>query len=279
LSEAGNDVVQTTDSGFLAVGYSHSDSTGFDKVLLVKTDKGGNLQWLKRLGNDSQHNNATFIALTSDNNCIITGSTGDYSSNAVLLLKLDQNGDTIWNKEILPPNSGYAYGNSVNILPDNECIITGGGGKGLFLLHTDSTGTLTWSHNFQELWTTGNEVSQTDDNGYIIVGYCWDPSYFVDRVYLVKTDENGLITGTQYKEEQQYPIVFPNPCHEKLIILANNDILGLDVLNSWGQTVYELSVNHPSNRISIDLSDNIPGLYIIVITTKTMKYAKKIVHL
>lgn len=276
LSEAGNDVVQTTDSGFLAVGYSHCDSTGFDKVLLIKTDKLGDLQWLKRLGDDNLQNSASSVDLTSDNNFIITGNTGDYSSNAVLLLKLDQNGDTIWNKEILPPNLGYAYGNSIKVLPENECVITGGGGKGLFLLHTDSIGTLTWCHHFQELWTTGNEVSLTNDNGYILAGYCWDPSYFVDRVYLIKTDENGLITSTISNVKQNYLVSYPNPATGKLTIECSTQS-EIEILNIEGETLKRLTT-HDTYTI-VDLSDFSSGIYIVKARSQKAVEIRKVIKI
>ena len=269
LEEIGYDVIQTSDSGFLVAGYSMNDSTWLNKVLLVKTDQNGSLQWMKRLGNDDSDNRATSIAETSDQGLIIAGNTGNYSVCEILLLRLNKNGDTVWRKSILPANSGYAYAESIKITADQGFIITGTNGFGVFLLRTDSSGNVVWSRDFSELWTWGFEVSLTTDSGYIVTGYSDDPGYYLKRVYLVKTDEDGLITNTQEHQPDIPFIAFPDPAITRITIKmpeglvgmkGSEEEMGLEVFDIYGRLIYSRAIPD-ENPVEIDVSAWSEGIY------------------
>lgn len=89
--------------------------------------------------------------------------------------------------------------NSFQRTNDLGYIITGcswsygyNGHRILWLIKTDSNGNMQWEKTFGGYTTTeGNEVRQTSDGGYIIVGEYWFDSPRLNDVWLIKTDANG----------------------------------------------------------------------------------------
>lgn len=75
----GNAVVQTTDGGYLAVGYTLSFGAGGDDVYLVRTDADGILQWQTTYGG-SASDVGYGLANTSDGGYIVAGHTLSYGA-------------------------------------------------------------------------------------------------------------------------------------------------------------------------------------------------------
>ena len=198
--ENGKRVRQTYDGGYIVLG---SISPG-NKVYLIKTDPIGNLNWHKIYSGYGED-----VLETEDNGFIILSN--GYSETTgllsiIFLIKTDCNGDTIWKKTIIEPDSDV-YGNSLIQTKDGDYIITGGfagsdftqkEGK-LYLLKTDSYGNKIWSKNIGERQTcrVGYCVQQTNNEGYITAGTIFynldsDLDYYRSvNVYLSKFNLEG----------------------------------------------------------------------------------------
>lgn len=86
-------IKQTSDGGFVFVGYTNSFNVAQDDVYLVKTDAGGNKKWEKTFGGNG-HDWGYSVQQTYDSGFIITGSTDSYSNGTgVLLIKTDSEGN------------------------------------------------------------------------------------------------------------------------------------------------------------------------------------------
>jgi hypothetical protein len=86
-------IQQTSDGGFVFVGYTNSFNVAQDDVYLVKTDAGGNKKWEKTFGGTG-HDWGYSVQQTYDGGFIITGSTDSYSNGTcVLLIKTDSEGN------------------------------------------------------------------------------------------------------------------------------------------------------------------------------------------
>ena len=173
-----NDIVETTDSGFLITGMSQS-GTSKDKTMsqrgfwLLKLDKNGSLVWQKSYGgNDSGLDQYSFVTELDNQDIILSGwsssgNTGNKTSankggSDYWVIKLDKFGNEIWQK---------SYGGEGNdmihslIRKGNNLIIVGVSGSDKSDDKTEN------SLQSYDIWTVelnalGNIVWQKTIGGY-----------------------------------------------------------------------------------------------------------------
>ena len=94
-----------------------------------------------------------------------------------------------WSRTYGGPEDDIGY--SVQITGDGGYVIVGetdsAPDSGAYLIRTDSTGNLLWSHTYGG---SGLSVQITEDGGYIIAGAISKPDASAD-VYLIRTDSEG----------------------------------------------------------------------------------------
>lgn len=201
-NESAKAVIKTQDGGYAVFGYTQStdgDITdkfeeGFDYWLL-KFDAKSSLQWQKTYGG-SGDDRGSDIVQTADGGFAIFGfsqsNDSDVTENAgasdFWILKLDASGNISWQKTF--GFSGADDGISIIETSDNGYLITGvldvtaSGGLGTsktfatkhaggdyWAIKLNATGNKQWSKFYGGTFTdTPNDVIQTSDNGYILVG-------------------------------------------------------------------------------------------------------------
>jgi hypothetical protein len=189
-SDDGYSIRQTTDGGYVIVGLTSSFG-GITNVYLIKTDANGNPLWSKAYGGNSNEEGNS-VQQTNDGGFIIAGSTESFGvgNYDVYLIKTNSNGDTLWTKTYGGIYDDHGY--SVQQTTDNGYIVVGvtesfgGGSQDIYLVKTNNLGDVIWTKTYGDtLVDWGDNVQQTTDGGYIIVGSC---SY---NVYLIKTNANG----------------------------------------------------------------------------------------
>ncbi len=192
LWEQGNSVQETTDRGFIIVGYKtiSTSSYGADSdVYLIKTDADGDTLWTKLYGvqEGEYRDEGWSVQQTTDGGYIISGETwrpGALSWQIdFYLIKTNANGDTTWTRTY----DGFEstdVGRSVQQTLDGGYIIAGYTNDyplnhEVFLVKTNTFGDTIWtkilgrnlgSYPYDEGWS----VQQTTDGGYIVVGFGWN---------------------------------------------------------------------------------------------------------
>jgi len=184
------DVLETSDSEYVAVGWTRSFGVGNSDVYLLKLDANGDTMWTKTYGGPLDDEGRS-VQETSDGGFIIAGNTG---SN-VYLVKTDSSGNMSWSEWY--GGSNYDYGYSVQETSDNGFIIVGRissfsvGGFDVFLTKTDSLGNTLWSKIYGGTgWDAGCCIRKTSDGGFLIAGMTTSNGANWD-VYFMKTDANG----------------------------------------------------------------------------------------
>ncbi len=192
--EAGSSVKQTLDGGYIIAG--KTTINGHTYVLLIRTDAAGNTLWTQTYG-DANNQEAADIQLTSDGGYIICGNVSDETyTKDVYLIKTDDSGQVLWTQAY---GSIYdEFGNSVQQTTDGGYVIAGYTVNypiiDIYLVKTDVLGDTLWTQSYGgENPEFGYSVQQTADEGYIIGGYSNNQSTSRDEVYLLKTDENGMV--------------------------------------------------------------------------------------
>ena len=196
----GMSVLQTADSGYVIAGYTYSSVETRNDALLIRTDRSGNMLWSKTYG-DTLYALARSVQQTPDGGYAFTGYKGSrgMGSRQVFIVKTDADGDTIWTKTYGGPSKDE--GNCIDLTHDGGYIVVGytlsfgAGERDVYVLRTNSVGDTTWTRTFGSInFEEGYSVAQTDDDGFVVVGYT---EYIVPPVteymdvYLIKTDANG----------------------------------------------------------------------------------------
>ncbi|MGB5531066.1 MAG: T9SS type A sorting domain-containing protein [Ignavibacteriaceae bacterium] len=177
LTQSGNHVRQTSDGGFIVVGYGGilGNQNGWD-LYLLKTNENGNLLWEKFIGG-VQEQRGHSVEQTSDGGYIVGGYTYlQANSNAdAWLIKTDANGNVQWDNVF----GGSGVEEVRSVVPDSDggfCGIgitssMGAGGSDILLFKTNSSGNMEWDIT---LGDSGNEfgvdLKLTSDGGYILAG-------------------------------------------------------------------------------------------------------------
>ncbi len=140
---------QTKDGGYIITGETSLYNMG--KIFLIKTDNNGDILWTRTYGEDSM-NKGYAVRQTSDGGFILTGALNQGLPNCDLfLLKTNNLGDTLWKKRF--GGEGQDWGYSVQETSDYGFILAGqtdtpDGGTSIYLIKTDSEGSVSFSEEF-----------------------------------------------------------------------------------------------------------------------------------
>jgi len=153
-SDGGHDVRQTTDEGYIIIGWTCSYGDGDYDFYLIKTDSYGNEEWNKTFdGADAQ--TAIEIMGFSSGMCVLE------SSNGYIMMGI----------------TDASYGS---------------GGLDILVIETDENGNELWNQTYGGEYTDeGYWMDQTSDDGYILCGATRSYGSSGLNAWLVKIDSNG----------------------------------------------------------------------------------------
>jgi hypothetical protein len=182
--------VKTLSSGdFIIAGYSQSadgdvsQNKGQTDALVVKIDSWGDTSWVKTFGG-TENDKFYSVIEAFDGGYLLAGSTfssdgdvhGNQGSLDAWLVKVDENGDTLWTK-CYGGSSNDCF-NTVIATPDSSYLLTGwtmsegNGWWDVWVVKINISGDTLWSKSYGgSSFDEGREVIATGDSGYIVVGY------------------------------------------------------------------------------------------------------------
>lgn len=267
-----NDVISTSDGGFIGVGSSKSndgnvpDNYGETDFLVVKLDFNGNLEWCKNFGG-SEMEEAISVVETINNEYIISGTTNsnDYDISAAIsgnsydfwTIKLDQNGNIIWDhsyggsyseelkKMITTHDGNFLLVGSTNSIDFDVSVNYGS--KDEWFVKIDPSGAIIWEKTIGTPILEGTHLSDvfcSIDNGSIIYisTYNEDPMYYpvptinhgMHDIYLTKLNSNGdIIWRKNYGgTNQDFPNVITELPDTSIFMVSLTNSTDIDVTDN-----------------------------------------------
>jgi hypothetical protein len=199
--DKGSSIVRCNDGGYAISATTHSFGAGSSDMWLIRTDRFGQLIWNKTFGSPYEEV-ANSVILCRDGGFLLVGKTQmtEYDSGTLFLVRLDSNGNQIWNESYV--GSSY-YGEGWSAV---ECADGGFGVIGkmhtarhsdfddIWFLRFDSEGQVQWSRRHGGTGISiplgGYSVRECDDRGFVMAGkfgYQGSPN----DIWLCRTDAEG----------------------------------------------------------------------------------------
>lgn len=259
-------------------------SNPFPHLIIAKVSTDSTISWKKDFGFPSNINAGyagNSVIRTSDSAYLVVGYKVSGSTQSfvdLLLLKANDNGDSLWTRTYSLRNSndfpsviqtrdgGFALIGTVQYPPSGS-----GFDYRILLMKTDGNGDSLWSREFTGLGLNqARQVIETIDGGFAIIGTTTDQSTNDTYIYFIKTDSTGsLITSTPVSLSNPLSAeIYPNPSRDFVNITITNafsdQYFHVELIDVFGNVLKQQIVHRQQNRISIQ---NISGgIYYLRIT-------------
>ncbi|UEC42671.1 MAG: hypothetical protein METHAR1v1_760058 [Methanothrix sp.] len=192
--ERGLSLLETRDAGLIVAGYTGSKGAGDRDLLLIKTDKEGEVEWERTIGGPGRDEGWALVE-TKDG-FVIAGVTDSWGSGRrdLLLVKTDAEGYERWKKTF--GGAGDDWG--VALLETRDGFIaagvttsSGSGGSDGWIVKTDTDGNGEWEVFIGGSKDDGFSSMVETGGGYVLAGTTESYGAGGKDVWLVKTDLHG----------------------------------------------------------------------------------------
>ncbi len=203
------DIVTTSDSGYLCLGLHIFDSK--KNTVVSKFNSRFEPVWNKTIMHPSININGNKLLETSRGNYIIAGTGGEniLGGMDMILIKTDQNGDTLWVKAyggskddklfdcIESHDSGYVMLGSTKSFGFSNNMF--------YVVKTNKNGLVLWSSILgASAKDEPKTLIQTNDSGYLIAGNTYNAGTSSDDFQLIKLDKDGITEWNKCIGEDKY---------------------------------------------------------------------------
>lgn len=198
VNEAGREVQQTSDGGYIVAGYTDGSGTSFYDVYLIKLNSAGTVQWKKTYGGSS-YDFAYTVQQTTDGGFVLGATTNSFGAGNwdAYLIKTDASGTLQWSKTY--GMSGEDRVQCARQTTDGGYILCGrsssfGAGNFDATLHkTDANGNLQWTKGYGGSGDDqGWYVRQVGTNAYALCGYTVSFGAGIKDGLFIRTDLSGI---------------------------------------------------------------------------------------
>jgi hypothetical protein len=275
--DAGLDVLQTPDEGYLVLGWTRSFGAGQRDFYLVKTDAQGNEEWHETYGTSGEDIGSSLLSLSNGNFLLIGGGTNSaVTTSKGYLYEVTLTGQEIWHEEYTsgPEEADHLY--SAIQLDDGSLVLCGladnhnTGGNAGWLLKTDASGAPVWQRTYDHSSQTDlfYNVLSVEYGGFLLSGQAKNSSTNSQDAWLLKVDSIGCpypncTVGIEEEEKTVMVDVWPNPVSELLNIekATTSEALNILVVDVNGREILRFTQN--DTKESVDVSGWPSGVYLL----------------
>ena len=202
-----NSVALTSDSGIAISGWYNVDGFGTAEFVLLRADSNGNKKWASTYGEkidkrakkkNGSGNECYSILETLDKGFLLVGEVHSFGAGKsdVYLVKIDNNGDTMWSRTYGGIESDY--GESAAATSDSGFVITGftesfgAGLRDIYILRLNALGDTLWTKTLGGVSTeSAKDIAITSNGDIIITGFTFSYGAGNADAYLAKIDKFG----------------------------------------------------------------------------------------
>jgi uncharacterized protein YuzE len=279
-----NCVVELDDGSVIIVGSSYDEANGDTDGVLIKTDVDGNEEWVYyTTGTADEEFNDVIVDEYGD--FLIVGSQEDEANGDldILLENITDDGSTTLYSYTFDYNGGDDEAFRVYINPANECFIVGAvedfntDDTDAYIASVDiNTGSITGEVLYGDIFDdVFFDFDFTADNGFICIGYSEQNNQGNSDVYLVKTDENGQVTGVPVLSKNPELNIYPNPVDDYLQVKSDfSSDTKYIIKNTNGQKIQSGEIGS-----SIDVTNLTKGVYLIEVVNNNKTFTNKFIKL
>ncbi|MCF8258416.1 MAG: T9SS type A sorting domain-containing protein [Flavobacteriales bacterium] len=285
--EAGRSLVNTSDGGFLLLGWTRSFGAGQRDFYLVKTDSLGNQQWQRTYGGSGDESGLS-IMLLSDGNYLLTGAGSQGSDGSIgRKYKVNSEGGVVWSKTYAyPDNSGNNLWRTVE-LPSGDLVsagMTNNLSNAGWLVRTDNQGNVLWQREYDynsntDLFYT---LIATSDGGFLLGGQAKHDFPLTQDAWLLKVDSVGctyadcLVGIDDHSSGKVVADVWPNPASSILNVeWQRQGTAEIGLLDMTGKQVLRQSGN--GQLEVVDVSHLPSGIYVLQMAQGEVRTTLRIV--
>ncbi len=214
LLEVHQTAIQTLDGGFITAGKQDESSLVIrdDSIVIRKIAINGKTMWEKKYDISSWDGQwANDIKQLSDSSFVIVGTVINDSIDAtqdVYLMKLNRIGEKLWIKTY--GGKKNEVGRKFVLTNDGGFILIGytasgitiGNNSDVYVVKTDSLGTIEWEKNYgSETINYGFSIQQTQEGGYLLGVINLRTGGNKNDASLIKLDKAGGVEWHEYYQE------------------------------------------------------------------------------
>lgn len=271
----GEQVIQTSDGGYIIAGRTYSSYTPEScDAWVIKTDASGDSLWTRMYGGDNE--DMFNCVIETDDGYIFAGNAESFGSGYAEFwaVRTDDNGDTIWSRTDGDDVQHLCF----EIFETGEGNYVLAGYSGLltpsfdtYLMEIDPDGNMIWEARSGH--AQANEImygfSPTFDGGYIATGHTTYYTAYKDELVALKLGPAGSGISGNYTSGEEWLKIFPNPVYGQTSIRFYNPVSGmvrLMLLNLMGIPVRTLAgaeMTSGWHEIVFDSGDLAGGIYFL----------------
>jgi hypothetical protein len=185
--------VALEDSGYIVTGVTYPELFSSPDCFLIGLDRDGLIVWERTIG--TLLDDFIFDMCTgTGERLVLAGSQGIWPEMDVLLLEVDEEGNTLWQRTY-----ERGDGNEVCMAPDGS-ILVAGEGPGPFgsedglVMKADPAGNMIWFEYLGTEWYDKLQgITWTQDGGCIAVGYSFAGGQNQTDLWILRLDRNGEV--------------------------------------------------------------------------------------
>jgi hypothetical protein len=286
-------------------------SEGISDMFLAKYDPSGNVMWAKNAGGKGD-DRANAVKTDASGNSYVTGFyTNDSISFGSVIIpnkavdnsfvaKYDSDGSVIWAKGIgsdckaldltIFNSNVYICGTfNADTLTYGSSSLILAGSTDFFLLNCDTNGNPKWAikqTSDGESSESANSVD-TDGSGNVIVAGTFKSEPIIFGASILSSNRGGfdlfvaklgsVPTGTEDIGKTAEFSIYPNPGNGLFSLKTDGIIYSVDVYTVSGAKIYSLNNIKQQLYTRIDLSEMLPGIYILKANLGGKQFSRKLI--